>query len=598
MTSSSPVGLDAFLEANRYRSAYFGVRLRRGETLYGSFFWPLPGDAGKDLLQRGRRVLQAGTEIPNADGDSIHLYTVDVGAAVHEFKVPRDDIDSMLVAPEFDDPVIETPDHPHIVAHGTVGTFRTDLRRLMLDHTARAIKRASVKHRKVVDIDYVHSYPHPAIFPVWLPVKPEGLFPVYFDQDHLASDTGWSVLERPIRPITTLLKERAFLPDVVTAGILSFFSPPTIISMEGHEWHLCAITPQYVASGKLSVEGTWLLAAVKARWLMNAVEVLERVGEPYRITGDLLPVAAELPGYGTKLTLFRVRAAAHLPFRSRGRLGAGATTVAFTAGARGPSAAPLRTSRIDILFVASDPCDAVRLRIDQEYRDIAERLEAARLSCFAIEPCLAARATDLSQALLKRTFQIVHFSGHGTRSGGLCFENSRGETQVVDPEALAELFGLFGQHVICVVLNACFSETQARAIARHIDYVIGTPRRSRTSPPSPSRSASTRRSEQGAPWNKRSSSRWSTCAFRASTAPTLPCSSARARRCRRAARTHLLGCRAVKLSNGIDTDERAIVRARTTSPQPPGLRGEERGGDVLVEALEAAHGVGLMPLAA
>ncbi len=38
---------------------------------------------------------------------------------------------------------------------------------------------------------------------------------------------------------------------------------------------------------------------------------------------------------------------------------------------------------------------------------------------------------------------------------------------------MAQLFELCSDHVHCVVLNACYSEPQARAIVRHIDYVIG-----------------------------------------------------------------------------------------------------------------------------
>lgn len=39
--------------------------------------------------------------------------------------------------------------------------------------------------------------------------------------------------------------------------------------------------------------------------------------------------------------------------------------------------------------------------------------------------------------------------------------------------ALAILFVLFTEQVKCVLLNACYSKTQAKAIARHINYVIG-----------------------------------------------------------------------------------------------------------------------------
>lgn len=48
-----------------------------------------------------------------------------------------------------------------------------------------------------------------------------------------------------------------------------------------------------------------------------------------------------------------------------------------------------------------------------------------------------------------------------------------GNYQLVEPEALAAMFELFAEQVKCVVLNACYSETQAKAIAEHIPFVIG-----------------------------------------------------------------------------------------------------------------------------
>ncbi|BAY66911.1 hypothetical protein NIES22_70550 (plasmid) [Calothrix brevissima NIES-22] len=42
-----------------------------------------------------------------------------------------------------------------------------------------------------------------------------------------------------------------------------------------------------------------------------------------------------------------------------------------------------------------------------------------------------------------------------------------------DTVALAKLFELFSTTIECVVLNACYSEVQASAIAKHIPYVIG-----------------------------------------------------------------------------------------------------------------------------
>ncbi len=83
---------------------------------------------------------------------------------------------------------------------------------------------------------------------------------------------------------------------------------------------------------------------------------------------------------------------------------------------------------------------------------------------------MSVRPADISQALLDVHPQIVHFSGHGTATGALCFENLGGETHPIAPKALKALFEQFANQVSCVVLNACYSEIQAKAIAKHIDY--------------------------------------------------------------------------------------------------------------------------------
>ena len=69
--------------------------------------------------------------------------------------------------------------------------------------------------------------------------------------------------------------------------------------------------------------------------------------------------------------------------------------------------------------------------------------------------------------------QIVHFSGHGVGEEGLAFEDNKGQVKLVDASALAGLFELFAEQVNCVVLNACYSQMQAEAIAQHIPYVVG-----------------------------------------------------------------------------------------------------------------------------
>ncbi|MBN1815387.1 MAG: SUMF1/EgtB/PvdO family nonheme iron enzyme [Anaerolineae bacterium] len=131
-------------------------------------------------------------------------------------------------------------------------------------------------------------------------------------------------------------------------------------------------------------------------------------------------------------------------------------------------------SVISILFLVADPTDASRLRLGQELREIQEKLQLAKWrDKFKLEQRMSVRPVDISQALLDTQPQIVHFSGHGAPTGALYVEDQVGKKHPIQPEALAALFEQFTGQVSCVVLNACYSETQASAIAEHIEYVIG-----------------------------------------------------------------------------------------------------------------------------
>ncbi|MBW4430986.1 MAG: CHAT domain-containing protein [Pelatocladus maniniholoensis HA4357-MV3] len=129
---------------------------------------------------------------------------------------------------------------------------------------------------------------------------------------------------------------------------------------------------------------------------------------------------------------------------------------------------------IKILFLAADPSNASRLRLGQELRDIKERLQIAKeRDKYLLEQRESVRIRDITQAIFDVKPQIIHFSGHGTSKGELAFENEVSNYQLVEPEALAAMFELFAEQVKCVVLNACYSETQAKAIAEYIPFVIG-----------------------------------------------------------------------------------------------------------------------------
>jgi hypothetical protein len=127
-----------------------------------------------------------------------------------------------------------------------------------------------------------------------------------------------------------------------------------------------------------------------------------------------------------------------------------------------------------ILILAANPKGTPPLRLDQEVRDIGEGLQRAKhRDEFILEQKLAVRPRDIQRAMLDISPSIVHFSGHGTGDEGLVFEDETGSSKLVDGEALAGLFELFAEQLDCVVLNGCYSEVQAEAIAQHVNYVIG-----------------------------------------------------------------------------------------------------------------------------
>ncbi|WP_437528806.1 AAA family ATPase [Sorangium sp. So ce726] len=152
---------------------------------------------------------------------------------------------------------------------------------------------------------------------------------------------------------------------------------------------------------------------------------------------------------------------------------------------------------VTILFLSANPSGTEQLGLDEEYRDIEEERRGARLrDVFELRPVLAARIDDVRHALADHRPTVVHFGGHGQHAGPaadgwdvrpipgagralderteLLLNDEAGRPAPVPIEALAELFRLSGGSVRCVVLNACYSLAQAKAIARHVECAIGT----------------------------------------------------------------------------------------------------------------------------
>jgi hypothetical protein len=127
-----------------------------------------------------------------------------------------------------------------------------------------------------------------------------------------------------------------------------------------------------------------------------------------------------------------------------------------------------------VLLLSASPVDQSRLRIDEEYRDLDEKLKLVRdpQHDVQIKLSLAVRTDQIQDAILNEKPEILHFSGHGD-TGKLIFENKMGETAEVSATAIAELVELNKDCIRCVVLSACYSDVVGKMIKPHVDCVIG-----------------------------------------------------------------------------------------------------------------------------
>jgi hypothetical protein len=128
---------------------------------------------------------------------------------------------------------------------------------------------------------------------------------------------------------------------------------------------------------------------------------------------------------------------------------------------------------IKVLFLAADPFRQNALSLPEEARRIEGRIRGSRERRIDFETAWAVRPSDLQTELLHHRPDVVHFSGHGTETKELILESDSGEPFPVGSRGLSSLFAQFSSHVRLVVLNACFSATEAQEMVEFVDFCVG-----------------------------------------------------------------------------------------------------------------------------
>jgi hypothetical protein len=132
--------------------------------------------------------------------------------------------------------------------------------------------------------------------------------------------------------------------------------------------------------------------------------------------------------------------------------------------------------KIKILILTANPRNTAPLRLSEEVRDIKAAWERSPLrDQFAIIVEEAIHPRELRCTMLQHKPDIVHFSGHGDGKNGLALLGENEAAHLIKPETLVRFFKALRDmfQISCVVLNACYSEVQAKGIAPYVDYVVG-----------------------------------------------------------------------------------------------------------------------------
>jgi Effector-associated domain 11/CHAT domain len=131
-------------------------------------------------------------------------------------------------------------------------------------------------------------------------------------------------------------------------------------------------------------------------------------------------------------------------------------------------------NKIKVLFIASNPRDTSRLRLEKEMREIDLELSRAKYrEKFEFKKYMEARLDDLLNILLEDTPHFIHFAGHGTDEGIALMDDKTENSHIVKGKNLAKLFKLFSNDIACVFLNSCYSKSQGKEIIKFIPNVIG-----------------------------------------------------------------------------------------------------------------------------
>lgn len=130
--------------------------------------------------------------------------------------------------------------------------------------------------------------------------------------------------------------------------------------------------------------------------------------------------------------------------------------------------------KINVLFLASNPIDVQQLRLDEEARSIREMIRKTKFrDSVLFESRWAVQPIDVLQAINEINPTVVHFSGHGSDSDQIVFQDGEGKAKLISKEAIVQTMMASSDNIRLVFFNTCYSHNQARSVVEHVEAAIG-----------------------------------------------------------------------------------------------------------------------------
>jgi len=125
-----------------------------------------------------------------------------------------------------------------------------------------------------------------------------------------------------------------------------------------------------------------------------------------------------------------------------------------------------------ILFLAANPTTTSPLDLEEELRNLELELKGTKFrDSIRLVARHAVRPDDLVRYVRDEKPNVIHFSGHGSTSGIILRNDAGGDHTVQGPELTRFLRD---RGIEIVVLNACYSKSQADSVRCVVKVVVGT----------------------------------------------------------------------------------------------------------------------------